>query len=373
MDNIPSIAFIGWNPFQFIHIKHLASKIDNCTFVIEKKKNYINEFDKEFFDNDSTPVMIWEQSKMQDLDGIFDIIICQTPFFRIETFKKTKIVMIQYGYAKEPHNYGPWRSLADLCLAYGDYAREKIEDYCPCVATGNPRFDQWANYQFVTNAEKTEDIKKTILYVPTWGELSSLDLYIERIISLSEKYNLILKLHHNSDLIEKKKSLLDGNENISIYGANDDVLELINKSDLVISDYSGAIFDAVYFNKPIVLLDIPLNDKLGLGKIDFHSLEFAKRSQFGLCVKQPSDLIEIVEHALSKSEELVKNYSEMRNELFTDTQNACGNIISSLNSFWKEKKEITQKHLYIRKMNQELLATKRNLNIALNKIKRLES
>ncbi len=32
------IAFIGWNPFQFIQIRDLASALPGSVFVIEKKK-----------------------------------------------------------------------------------------------------------------------------------------------------------------------------------------------------------------------------------------------------------------------------------------------------------------------------------------------
>lgn len=370
----PSIAFIGWNPFQFIHIKDLAKKIEGCVFVLEKRKDYIEEFDKSFFEENEIPVLVWEQAKMDKLDGIFDIIICQTPFFRIETFSKTKIIMIQYGYAKEPHNYGTWRSLADLCLTYGDYAKSKIDYFCPAISTGNPRFDKW--HDIISNEASTKPSssdKQTLLYVPTWGELSSFDLYIDGIMSLSDEYNVILKLHHNSDILEKKGSHLIANQGIKIHGANTDLLDLIYQSDVVISDYSGAIFDAVFFNKPIILLDIPIEEKMGKGKIDNNSLEFSHRSQLGVNSTSPYHLRSVVKSVVNDKQKAINLYQKIKKSLFIENKNACDEIIKSINEYWLEKREITQQHSYIRTVQKELLTTKRNLRIAAGKIKKLGS
>ncbi|HBD1449606.1 TPA: CDP-glycerol--glycerophosphate glycerophosphotransferase, partial [Escherichia coli] len=144
--------------------------------------NYIKDFSCNLLHNTDVPVIVWDRSKMAELDGLFDIIICQTIFFRMETFVKTKIVMIQYGYAKEPHNYGAWRSLGDLCLTYGDYARKKISHFCPSVSIGNPRYDKWhkvINNKDVQVPENNNVTLKKILYVPTWGDLSSIDYYLD--------------------------------------------------------------------------------------------------------------------------------------------------------------------------------------------------
>ena len=46
--------------------------------------------------------------------------------------------MVQYGYAKEPYNFGAWRENADLILAYGEYAREKFSKSARSIAIGIP-------------------------------------------------------------------------------------------------------------------------------------------------------------------------------------------------------------------------------------------
>ncbi len=132
------------------------------------------------------------------------------------------------------------------------------------------------------------------------GDLSSIDNYLNDIIALSENYVVMLKLHHNTDCLESYiKRKIDNR--IYCYGANDDILDLINESDIVISDYSGAIFDAVYFKKPIILLNKEVHYDNN-GKIDSFSIEYARRSELGYEVNNPEELFYAVQYVLNNKE-----------------------------------------------------------------------
>ncbi|OAT49937.1 Cps2A family protein [Kluyvera georgiana ATCC 51603] len=369
----PKVGFIGWNPFQFLHIKDLANAISGSVFIVEKKNESLNEFSEEFFNDENIPVMIWDRSKMSLLDGIFDVIVCQTPFFRMETFEKTKIVMIQYGYAKEPHNYGAWRSLGDLCLTYGEYANDKIKNFCPAICTGNPRYDRWTNPDtFIKCYDKFQSRfipgLKTILYVPTWGDLSSIDDFLESVMALSGEYNVILKLHHNTDLLEgHRKNRVNGR--INYFGANDDLLELISVSDIVISDYSGAIFDAIYFNKPVVLLSKNCNANEMDLKMDVYSIEYAERNNIGYEVFKPEELSSSVKYIFDNIEHFSTVHSEIKQRLFVETKDAVTQAVQAIHNLLNDCYSLTQSQRYIRHVNQELLSTKRKLQIALKNSK----
>lgn len=374
MVNAPRVGFIGWNPFQFLHIKKLAQAVEGACFIIEKRKEFISEFSSEILECEDIPVMIWDRAKMPSLDGVFDIIVCQTPFFRIEEFEKTKIAMIQYGYAKEPHNYGAWRSLADVCMTYGHYATQKISPFAPAVSVGNPRYDIWGSKEFhhdakETHAKNLDPNKKTILYLPTWGDLSSVDQFLDAVYSLSSKYNVILKMHHNTELLEseRKKRVTDGA--IVHYGANDDLLVLLSVCDLVISDYSGAIFDAIYCKKPVVLLNTNLDDQLGGKKIDEYSLEYSRRNELGYEVKSPEELLMTVNTVITESISYSKTTNELREELFLETNNATEIAVNVLNGLHQNEYIPSQSQLYIRNEIKELLRTKRQLAIANKKLK----
>ncbi|EJN40120.1 glycosyl/glycerophosphate transferase, teichoic acid biosynthesis [Pseudomonas sp. GM84] len=372
MDKLPRIGFVGWNPFQFLHIQKLASTFPGACFVIEKRKDFIDEFSEEVLKNADTPIMVWDRAKMPTLDGVFDIIVCQTPFSRIETFEKSKIAMIQYGYAKEPHNYGPWRAFADVCLTYGPYAAQRIEYFSPAVAVGNPRYDDWHSEAFHSNAkskhaDKLNLDKKTVLYLPTWGDLSSVDQYMGAIYNLAENYNVITKMHHNTQLLEsdRKDKMVSGA--IHNFGANDDLLELIALADFVISDYSGAIFDAMYCKKPIALLEVDLDDQMGGKKIDEFSLEYSRRAELGLRIQGPDLLAAGIAELDKHPEKYISAYEPLRSELFTDTQDSLSLAHDALVKLWKGAFTPSQPQLYLRKELKEFYTTKRQLAIAKKK------
>jgi len=378
MDSMPRIGFIGWNPFQFLHIRSIAAAFESACFVIEKRKEHISEFSDDILNDPNIPTLIWDRSKMALLDGVFDILICQTPFFRIEAFSKTKIVMVQYGYAKEPHNYGAWRAFADLCLTYGPYANRKIEPFCPAVPVGNPRFDVWHQDSFHQRAKASHSAhidpsRKTVLYLPTWGELSSVDQYLETVYSLASKYNVLLKMHHNTQLLEPDRAAKVTAGAIRHYGANDDLLELLSVADIVISDYSGAIFDAIYCGKPVVLANTDISKQIGGKKIDNFSLEYSRRGELGIVANNPIELIQAVQSAAENPEQCTKSYKALHQELFTETSNATENAKKALIDLWNGHYNQNQAQMYVRTELKDLYNTKRQLAIASKKLKELSN
>lgn len=109
-------------------------------------------------------------------------------------------------------------------------------------------------YQYYQIEEKT----KIVLYAPTFRENGNCDCYnidFERLLStLREKtssdWKIILRLHPNirnkSNLFQYNNEILDGSQYLEIN-------ELIIASDMVISDYSSCMFDAMLAGKIVVL------------------------------------------------------------------------------------------------------------------------
>lgn len=293
-----NVAFIGWNPFQFRHIEPVAKLLPQCFFVVEERKNNnIEAFQEDFFKKKGINIITWPSSKLSLLDGVFDVLVCQVVFPGIEKIKKSKIVFVQYGYAKDPHNYGIWRGFGELNCTYGPYATKKVQNFSRVVETGNPEIVKWNDSLFIESSKskfacKLDSKKRTLLYAPTWGDLSSVELYLNDLIHRAGRdFNIILKLHHNTDLIEKSRQYIKSFKNIYLAGANDDIWELLAVSDALISDYSGAIFDGVYAEKPIVLLNIP--DAISSKKEDMDCLEFKHRDEIGIQVNNPEQLDDI--------------------------------------------------------------------------------
>ncbi|WP_018633959.1 CDP-glycerol glycerophosphotransferase family protein [Neomegalonema perideroedes] len=361
------IAFVGWNPFQLNHAAPFIRAIPGAVFLLEKRKDYVERFQSGALEDPTLPVLVHPAEEMEKLDGAFDMIVCQTPFTGVERFAKTTLVSLQYGYAKEPHNYGPWRSLADLALTYGDYACEKISYFSPAVAVGHPRRDDWENplWRAAARARRAEaaDGRKTILYAPTWGELSSAPEFLPVMARLAEDHRLIVKMHHNTDFTEEARRLglmeLQA-RGATLLGASDDLFEALAAADVFVSDFSGAIFDAVLARKPVVLVGDPAKAALGR-KLDAYSLEYARRAELGVVVARPEDLEAGIRMAAERSEEVVAQVSALRARLFLDRPGAGERAAEALRALAEGAWRPSQQQLYMRRDIQELLRARTDL------------
>lgn len=352
------IAFIAWNSFQVLHFKPLLKALPHATLIIEKKKKSVVIGQSILQDINNNIAYVKQSQLHEKIDGVFDVIVTQTVFEQLYLFKHTKIAMLQYGYAKEPHNYGAWRSLADLNLVYGPYAYHKISYFSPTEIVGCPRYDSWYLPEFHQKAKENyqdiiDPLKKTILYAPSWGELSSFSLYIDELAKLATAYNVIVKLHHNTVIFSDKITHYEKTyPSLHFFYEKEDLLSLMSVSDMVISDYSGAIFDAVFCKKPLVLLSIP---NIQNEKLDQFSLEITHRDRLGIEVLHPSKLVTTVGKAF-----LEKKYAdkELYNKLYYDTQCATKQAIRCLENLISGIYCLSQQQLYVRHTVKELYIEK---------------
>ncbi len=345
----PSIGFVGWNPFQFLHFSRLIDGFPEAVLVLEDRRKAASSFDLDHLPCASRDVLRLDQKGMRALDGRFDILVCQTVFAGIEDIRISKIAMLQYGYAKEAHNYGPWRAFGDLCLTFGPYASRKIQPFCHSVAVGNPRYEDWDAPAFHARARELharglDPDRKTVLYAPTWGPLSSYETFADAAAALTSEFNVILKIHHITqrnggaamEKIRRRFPLLAG--------ADDDIVELLSVADVMISDYSGAIFDAVHCRRPLVLLDTPGAENERESRSDPHSLERACRHELGQVVANPADLANAVRRALDSG----PVDDALRDDLFVDSHGAARRAADALRDLAAGKFQQTQHQQYIR-------------------------
>lgn len=355
------IAFLVWNTFQLLHFKSLLLGLPNALLIIEQRKRSV-PIDSNLLSELPNERRHLSQKEIQrEVDGKFDVLVIQTVFEQIHLFNKTKIAMLQYGYAKEPHNYGAWRAFADLNLVYGQHAYNAISYFSPTVIVGCPRYDQWFNLRFhLDNYYKFSPLldksKKTILYAPSWGELSSFPFYMDSLYQLAEQYNVIVKIHHNTMLLDNnERNLQNIFFGVNFFYENEDIISLISISDIVVSDFSGAIFDAAFCRKPVLLLNIP--DLNRLPKIDQFSLEVSQREKLGVLVESPDELeIAIEKVILSPKEYLLED--ELYNYLFTETENSTQQTVSHLLDLAKNTYPLSQQQRYVRHVLYELYTEK---------------
>ena len=112
-------------------------------------------------------------------------------------------------------------------------------------------------------APKSPDGKSTVLLAPSWGANSIFNKYGEKIFEALKKAgcHLIVRPHPQSlnsekELIDSLKAKYPDSEDLE-WNFDNDNFEVLNRSDLLISDFSGVVFDfALVFDKPVICADV---------------------------------------------------------------------------------------------------------------------
>jgi Stealth protein CR2, conserved region 2/Stealth protein CR3, conserved region 3/Stealth protein CR4, conserved region 4/Stealth protein CR1, conserved region 1 len=245
-----SVAFLITSPYQLFHYGAIAAHLPEVTAILEHR-------DTDFGLTESIVRKLLPRANIEhvakesldSLDGRFKAIVCQTPILPLAFLHRTLVIAQQYSLAKESYQYGVWRAHAHLNLMYGHYSVERVSGFSNAVAVGNPLLDDYfkAGPPPIRPALQTLDRRPRVLYMPTYGELSSLTSVLPHLTKLD--VDLTVKLHH-ADSAEHLGALTD---NVEIAHSDSDPVALFTEHDGVLSDYSGAAFDALYARLPVVL------------------------------------------------------------------------------------------------------------------------
>ncbi|MGU3524183.1 glycosyltransferase [Enterobacteriaceae bacterium C23F] len=181
-----------------------------------------------------------------------------------------------YGLAKEQWNHAWWNAFYHRILCYSHYTQHALDVNGSAIAVGNPRFDAWHTGDFSSQAVvklKLDPAKKTLLYAPTFGELSSLPHWAKIIGRLEQDFNVVTKLHHGTLCRpEEKDSLALARRHLRHrMTSHDSTLALLHAADYVLTDNSGFIFDAIHAGKKTVLLSWENMEALLEGERTFSS------------------------------------------------------------------------------------------------------
>lgn len=148
----------------------------------------------------------------------------------------------------------------------------------------------------------TSTNSKVILYFPTWrdktikpketvSEIIKKIISNQKLIQWLEKSNYTFKIcfHINVKELDKFSDINDVFEIINI----DSLADSLTNSDLLISDYSGAIIDALYIKKPVLFFPFDLEDYLKCRHLYVEYDKFA----FGDVVTSVDDLVNNIVHS----------------------------------------------------------------------------
>lgn len=262
-----SVAFLITSPYQVFHYKWIAAHLPETTAVIEVREREYGVAEDFLEQHMPHSARQWvSNGQLGTLDGRFEAVVCQTPILPLEFLDRTKVVAQQYSLAKEQYQYGVWRAHAHLNLMYGRYSVDKVSGFSNAVASGNPLLDPYFSLSSTNAVAGAGQGRRRLLYMPTYGQLSSLRSVLPRLRDIDA--DVTLKLHHAdvADLPAKRPA------DLQIVYSDADPVELFRTHDAVISDVSGAAYDALYAGLPVILASTSY-DREG----DYHRLSSADR------------------------------------------------------------------------------------------------
>lgn len=305
--NMVRVGFYVRNAFQVSHFRTLFKTTPGALWIGKNSSKLYS-----FGISPEEPIATSRFFLRRMMERDFDIVVSQAGPPGKGKLEHTKFVMVQYSYAKEPYTFGEWRADADLILAYGPYAQSRFLERAPSISIGNPRWDDWNDAVFRQTAADTfsrylAPDRKTVLYAPTWGDLSSVPDWLGTVEALAEDYNVLVKAHHNS---AHERQIAETRKHPNLQFLPDhDLFALMSVSDVVVSDLSGAIFDAVLCRRPVVLV-APENLHARLGKkLDAQSIEVANRAEFGAVVNIKSDLAPAIANAIKNGSTVSEDWT----------------------------------------------------------------
>jgi predicted glycosyltransferase len=256
--------------------------------------------------------------KAQEIDAIRKIILTYKPkvivirdcFFNISIIAKSMsipVVAMQTSHADE--FIFPARVVADAMTVDGNYWKEYLErnavDPSRIWITGSPKFDILHNNGFgYKNSDlklELDKSKKLIVFATSYSALALGMLEYERTSHIHSLFSavknikdvhLIVKLHPFEKDISTYRKIAHsvGLLNYSVVN-NIDILDLLYKSDLLVTYFSTTAYEAVLMNKNVILL----NSNSNFNPVDFWDF---KRYGVAICADSPQKLEGYIRKAL---------------------------------------------------------------------------
>lgn len=206
------------------------------------------------------------------------ILLSTTPGLDVYQWKRSKDVKYYVHIPHSPAEMTTYRMFGidyyDALLLSGQFQIDDTRDLeeirkLPAkelVLTGSPFMDEKARKfkarlaSSETSADQNDT--RTVLLAPSWGTSSILSRYGSEFIKdlLATGYHIIVRPHPQSFTSEKElmdKLMAEFPENDQLeWNRDSDNFDALNRSDILISDFSGVIFDfSLVFDKPVICAD----------------------------------------------------------------------------------------------------------------------
>lgn len=284
------------------------------------------------------------------------IVLSTTPGLDVYQWKRSKDVNY---YVHIPHAVG------DLTL----YRCFGLDYYDAVLTSGDYQINQLRNLEKLRNLPAKDmvnvglaymDVNKarlngleplpesdnvTVLVAPSWGKSAILSKFGEKFIDavLKTGYKVIVRPHPQSFTSEKDmiEGLMNKYPQVE-WNRDNDNFEVLRKSDIMISDFSGVIFDYfLIFDKPVMFADTSF-DKAPYDAwwLDEPLWSFSILPKIGMQLKEEDfDKMKAVIDECLNSAELMKNRKQISDECWTHKGEGAVKTVDYLVNKYEELNE----------------------------------
>ena len=197
------------------------------------------------------------------------VVLSTTPSLDVFQWKRSRNVDYYIHIPHAPNDITLYRMFGidhyDALILSGEYQKdqirklEKIRDIPAkeIELCGIPYLDEMKKK--LENAAPLPPHERTVLLAPSWGINGILTRYGERVIDslISTGYKIIIRPHPQS--FSSEKELIDrlmtkyNDPSLVEWNTDNDNFNVLRRSDILISDYSGVLFDySLVFDKPVI-------------------------------------------------------------------------------------------------------------------------
>ena len=299
-------------------------------------------------------------SKLNILNA--SVVLATTPGLDVLQWKRSKNVGCYIHILHQPGDTTFYRMFGldhyDSVLISGEYEEKQLREIeklrgiprRETCLTGITYLDTMkARYEaerMSSDREQDKDHVKTVLLAPTWGSTAILSRFGEKIIDALVKtgYNIIIRPHPQSfesekELMERLQKKFPQGEKLD-WNRDNDNFEVLRRSDIMITDFSGVMFDyALIFDRPFIYADIEFDksayDAAWLDE-DMWTLRILPHIGIPLKEDDLDNIKDVIDNAVN-DENLAKGRDKARAETWANPGEAAGRTVDYMVAKFNEQ------------------------------------
>ena len=303
-----------------------------------------------------------------------DIVLSTTPGVDVYQWKRSKDAKYYVHIPHSPAEMTTYRMFGidfyDAVLCSGQFQIDDTRDLEEArhlkekelVLTGSPfmdekrkKFEERKAAADESSDKDSSEKTRTVLLAPSWGASAILSRYGADFIRdlLATGYHIIVRPHPQSftsekDLMDKLMAEFPDSEQLE-WNRDTDNFDALNRSDILISDFSGVIFDfSLVFDKPVICADTEFDaspyDAWWLKRLPW-GLSVIPRLGAKLTKENRGDLKKMIDDCLEDSS-FTESRHQVRDEAWAyqgeGTKRVCDYLVSKYEDLKKKTEESSE-------------------------------